>query len=470
MKWFALLFSCCIATASAADSLPPSIQKALANAKIPSSALSLAIVPLDAKSKPQFFNADQPVNPASTMKLLTTYAGLNLLGPAYQWSTELRSSGQIINGVLNGDVYLKGSGDPKLTLERIWLLLRDLKAQGVREIRGDLVLDRSFFTLGAETAGFDDDSNDAERPYLVSPDALLLSFKSVRVAIKADNNSINILIDPALPELSIDNQLKIEPPRDCTWWRSKVDIQVEDSGGRAQIKLKGSIPANCAGERYVSVLDHPTFAASLLRTLWRESGGAWQGQVRQGVTPLDIPLLATSSSSPLPLVLRDINKYSNNLMARQLFLTLGALYGSSADGEETATRAAHVIQHWVTSRGWQFPELVLENGAGLSREERISARHLADLLRDAARSSLAAEFVSSLPLLGEDGTMRKRLLGESIAGRAHIKTGTLKDVRAIAGYVHTSAAGDYVVVAILNHPRAANGVDVLDEVLRYVYQ
>lgn len=454
----------------AAESLPLPIQQALHRAKLPPSALALVIAPLDARTPALLHNADQAMNPASTMKIVTSAAALDILGPVYQWPTELRSVATPANGVLTGDVYLKGYGDPKLTLERVWLLLRDLKAQGVREIRGDLVLDRSYFVIGAEPAVFDDDGNNPERPFLVGPDALLLNFKSVRLQLTAGAGGVSATLDPALPEIKLDNRLQTGPVADCALWSQKLNLQVEDASSSARIQLVGSMPQGCSGERYLAALNHPVYTGSLVRTLWRELGGVWSGNVRQATTPAETKVLVATRSPELPLLLRDINKYSNNLMARQVFLTLGAVAGRDEDGVDTASRASAAIRRWLVSKGRKYDELVLENGAGLSRQERISVRHLGELLSDVGRGPLAAEFVASLPLVAQDGTMKKRLLNEPIAGQAHIKTGTLKGVRAIAGYVRASDGSTRVVVGILNHPHAAEGLAVLDEALRWAYK
>lgn len=454
-----------------AESLPVEIAQALQRSKLPANALAMVVMPLDSRAPLVLHNADQAMNPASLMKLVTTHAALELLGPTHQWPTELRSAASPINGVLIGDVYLKGYGDPKLTQERVWQLLRDLKASGIREIRGDLVLDRSFFVLGPPTEVFDDNSGSPERPFLVGPDALLMNFKSVRLRFSTEqNNGVVVTMDPPLPEIRLENRLqKNGPVADCAAWANKLSIQTEDAGSSARILLSGSMPAGCSGERYMAALDHTGFAASLVRTLWREAGGVWTGNVRQGAAPAESKVLAVSRSPELPVYLRDINKFSNNLMARQLFLTVGAVAGRAEDGPDHAARAAAAIRRWLASKGKKFDELTLENGSGLSRKERISARHLAEQMKDAGQSALGPEYISSLPLVALDGTMKKRLKNDPVAGQAHIKTGTLKDVRGIAGYVRTADSSMRVVVAILNHPRASEGGAVLDEVLRWAY-
>lgn len=152
--------------------LPAKVQQALKNSKIESSALSLVMLPMSGTDIPTIFNADVSVNPASTMKLVTTYAALELLGPTHQWKTEFYTDGPLRNGVLQGNLYLKGGGDPKLNMEKLWLLMRDLRANGVKQITGDLVLDRSHF-VQPQLAAFNDDGKDDSKPFLVGPDALL---------------------------------------------------------------------------------------------------------------------------------------------------------------------------------------------------------------------------------------------------------------------------------------------------------
>ncbi len=453
----------------AGEGLPPVLAAAMRRAQLPDEALSLVVMPLEGGQGGLGFNAAQPKNPASLMKLLTTYAALDLLGPAWQWTTELGSPARPANGILSGDLYLRGSGDPKLTLERVWLLLRELKQQGVDEIRGDLVLDRSrFVSIGLEPV-FDDDGNNPEKPYLVGPDALLANFKSLRLTLDSTQEGVLARLDPSLPEVRLDSRLRAGPPGDCELWHREVTMQVNDQGSHAALSLGGAMPSGCTGERHLAMLEHPVYTASLVRLLWQELGGVWNGSVREAAMPAQTPVLARTRSPELPLVVRDINKFSNNVMARQLFMTLGAELGLPEDGTETANRAEAVIRRWLAARNWDWPELAIANGSGLSREARVSPEHLAMLLRDAARSPLSAEFIASLPVVAMDGTMKKRLRDDPVAGQAHIKTGSLRDVRALAGYVRAPDGQLHVVVAMIQHPRAREGSAVLDEVLRWVY-
>lgn len=455
-------------TAFAAEALPSSVSNALKVAKISAEALSVTIVPLDTTGRPQFYRADVPMNPASTMKLVTTFAGIEILGPAWQWQTELRANALPKNGVLDGDLYLKGSGDPKLTYERMWLLVRDLKAAGVDEIRGNLVLDRSVFALDEHETAFDDDGEASDRPFMVKPDALLTNFKSLRVRVRADGERVRASVEPDWPEVRLSNQLGMGEAAACDTWQKRAQFRLGQATPQLMIQLVGEVPAGCSGDKYISAFDAPTYTYLLFKNLWREAGGKISGQMQQGITPANSVLLASSKSADVASTIRDINKYSNNMMARQLFLTLGASQGIAADGASTAQRSAAVIQRWLQSKGKNFTELVLENGAGLSRKEQISTKHLAELLQDAWNAPLAAEFIASLPIVGIDGTMKKRLKDEASIGQGHIKTGTLKDVRAVAGYVRDAQGKTWAVVGIINHPNAPAGMAVLDELLKSV--
>jgi len=205
----------------------------------------------------------------------------------------------------------------------------------------------------------------------------------------------------------------------------------------------------------------------VFRQLWRELGGTFSGEVIDGRVPDNASLIAEWSSPALPEIVRDINKYSNNVMARQVLLSLSpelpALPASTA-------RGADAVKAWLAGKGIDAPELVIENGSGLSRSERISARTLGRMLVAAFHAPTMPEFIGSLPLVGLDGTMRKRLQAESIAGHAHIKTGSLEQVRSIAGYVLAASGRRYVVVCLINDRNAARGRAVQDALLQWVYQ
>ncbi|UAW97069.1 D-alanyl-D-alanine carboxypeptidase/D-alanyl-D-alanine-endopeptidase [Halopseudomonas nanhaiensis] len=454
----------------AADSgtLPAQVRSALANAKIPASAFSLAVIPLEGQGMAQYVNADQAVNPASTMKLVTTYAALELLGPTYQWRSEFYGTGPIRDGKLNGDLVFRGDADPKLTMERIWLMLRDLRAAGVREVTGDLVLQPGDLRMPVDLPAFRDDGNDPSRPFLVEPDPLLTNLKLFNLKTYGEAGGIRVHLDPALPELQIINQVKLLPPvKSCPW--PNVTYGLTDNGNHAQMRLTGAIHQGCSAERYLSALNAQTYTASLIRTLWYEMGGSIAGATRVDKAPAGARLLARSTSPDLVTVVREINKFSNNTMARQLFLTIGREQRSPVDADDHKA-ATRIINQWLADKGIAPDALVMENGSGLSRSERLTAREMAQLLEAAWKSPYASEFIASMPLAAMDGTMRKRLRNTPVAGRAHIKTGSLSSVRAIAGITQDANGQSWAVTAIVNHPAAGGSRHAMDLVLQDVFR
>jgi D-alanyl-D-alanine carboxypeptidase/D-alanyl-D-alanine-endopeptidase (penicillin-binding protein 4) len=449
------------------SSLPAKVQQSLKANKISSQSLSVVTLPLTGPGTSTFFNADVSVNPASTMKLVTTFAALELLGPTHQWKTEFYSDGPLKDGVLHGNLFLKGGGDPKLNMERLWLLLRDLRANGVHQITGDLVLDRSHFNQ-PELPTFNDDGGDTNKPYLVTPDSLLVNLKALRFVARTDGGKVHIAVEPPIAEIRIDNRVKALPSGKCPGWPDVRYNPVKQFDGTTVI-VSGKLAEGCRAQTYLSLLDHPSYAAGAVRAIWQELGGKILGKDRLADVPEKARLLARTFSPDLVEIIRDINKYSNNTMARQLFLSLGAQFRNEADGDD-AKAAQRVIRSWLARKGITAPHLVIENGSGLSRDERVSARELAQLLQAAWQSPYAAEFISSMPLVAMDGTMRKRLHRTALAGEAHIKTGTLNNVRAIAGYSRDSNGNSWAVVAILNDPRPWGASSILDQVLIDLYR
>ena len=453
-------------SAAAAAQLPAPVARALARAGIPQGAAAFYVHEVGADRALLATGADRPMNPASSIKLLTTYAGLEILGPAYEWNTEAYATGPLKDGVLAGDLVLKGSGDPKLTIEPFWLLLRNLRARGVREIRGDLVLDRGYFSReGYDPSRFD---GEATRPYNTGPDALLVNFKAVRLQFVPDAKarSVRIIAEPPLPQVQIVNRIVLDGAP-CGDWMGRLKVDEQGGSAAARLAFSGHYAARCGErERYYSVLGHAQYVLALFRELWQELGGTLAGTVRDGAADGDARLVAAVKSPSLSEIVRDINKYSNNVMARQLFLTLGA---AGMGAPATAEKADRVLRQWLGAKGLAFPELVLENGSGLSRTERISARNLGEVLLAAFRSPVMPELIASLPVAAVDGTMKKRLSGAPIAGQAHIKTGSLAGVRSIAGYVLDARGRRMVVVFMANHANAGHAQPVQDALLNWVY-
>jgi D-alanyl-D-alanine carboxypeptidase/D-alanyl-D-alanine-endopeptidase (penicillin-binding protein 4) len=459
--WLALLALLACPLAGATDAPPDAFTHRLRDAGVPQAAASVVVLPLEGRGLEVALNRDVARNPASTMKLLTTYAALRTLGPAYRWHTDAVLLGSREGEVIRGDLALRGGGDPALVVEQLWLLVQQVRALGIRQLRGDLVLDRSAFSLPPhDTAAFD---GDAQRSYNVGPDALLVNYNSIayRFVPDAAANLARVAILPPPPGAIAPRTVRLVAGP-CGDWRGKLRADFTQPLAPA---FRGVFPFAC-GERSwnLAPLAPDPYLGAVFRALWEGSGGSWAGQVREGVAPAGAPLLATHESKPLAEVVRDINKYSNNVMAQHLFLTFGA---ERAGWPATFERSRGALREWLAASGLGMPELVLENGAGLSRVERVSAGSLARLLADAWRSPVMPELVASLPLFGVDGTASKRT---GAAGSAHVKTGLLNDVRAIAGFVLAKSGRRHVVVAIINHERAGGAQGALDALLEWVQE
>ncbi len=446
--------------------LPPEVLAALERARVPPEALSVVVQEAGSTATGFAWRSKQPANPASLMKLVTTFAALDLLGPAWTWSTPVWLLGSVHNpgpdGVLEGHLVIKGSGDPKLVLERLWLLLRRVRQAGVREIRGDIVLDRSAFSETEQSpSAFD---GEPLRPYNAQPDALLLNYRSMLLTITPDaaRGVASVVADPPLAGLRVDASVPLAAGP-CDNWRGALKAEASDP---ARIRFLGSFPARCGEKTWPQAYTDPkSYNARLIEALWRESGGVLGGSVRDGSAPSGPPSFEFTSP-PLADVVRDINKFSNNLMAQQLFLTLGLQ--SRGVGSPDAARA--VLDAWLLDTlGDRAAGVAIDNGSGLSRESRLSADALARLLQRAWASAVMPEFVSSLPVSGMDGTLRRSpgMAGAKLVGRAHLKTGSLRDVSAVAGYVLAPDGRRYVLVAIVNHPNAGAARPALDALVEW---
>jgi len=464
----------CLLVPGAHAALPDTVLAALQKESISPDSVSVMVQRVDSTKPLISHQSDKPLNPASSMKVLTTYAGLELLGPAYRWRTEVYTDGTLTNGALIGNLIIKGHGDPNLMAEDIWRMLNSLRQAGVRDIRGDLVLDSTYFAPIHNDAGSFD--NEPYRAYNATPNALAINLKSTSFRLFTQNQQVNIQVTPDLPEIQVINQFKATPS-ECGDWKSKLRYEVKPQKVTLQkpmsqsngvtVTFTGEFATTC-GERFLdlSVLDNSDYAFDLLRKIWLQLGGTIQGNVRQQATPVNAILLLQQDSLPLADIVRRINKYSNNFMARQLLLTIGAERGAVP---ATETDGENVIRLWLASKNMTFPELVLENGSGLSRVERISAQHLSDLLVSAYASPVMPEFMSSLPILAVDGTTMGRLKLSAMQGRAHIKTGSLEGARSIAGYVLDQKGRRWSVVFMSNGPSAVATRSAQDALLEWVY-
>ena len=463
-----VVFLLCLSGAVAAETmLPPPVESRLDHRQVPHESTSIYVEDLESGEVVVSWNDNVARNPGSTIKLLTTLAAIDVLGPTYSWQTDVYAIGEVVDGTLRGDLLLKGNGDPYLVTERVWQLVRRIRQAGIDEITGDLLLDTSHFELnGYDPAAFD---RQPLRAYNVAPNALLMNFKSVRYWFEPlhDSGKVHIWTDPPLANLSINNRLGVAPGS-CRGYQRGITITANEAVD--EMTFSGKFPSGC--RRYAmdrTALSHHEFAYGLFTSLWLESGGVFKGGWQAATAPAEIEPLLSFRSIPLADVIARVNKHSNNVMARQLLFTLSAEVlgppGTEAGGRK-------VIGDWLGDNNLEFSELAFDNGAGLSRDARITAADFGAMLRFAWRQPYMPEYVSSMSLAGLDGTLRYRLDDGPLEGSAHLKTGSLDHVAGIAGYLQSRSGRRFAVVVLQNHTdiHRGYGEETQEALLRWLYE
>jgi len=467
-RFFLFLNIICFPLAAIAEmSLPVPLQSALNFRGVPDNSLSIYVEDLSTGEVVLAWNETQPRNPASVEKMLTTLVALDTLGPAYKWKTEVHLLGEVDAGTLDGDILLRGFGDPYLVTERFWQLLRQVRQAGIATISGDLLIDDSYFDVGDyDPAEFD---REPLRAYNVEPNALLTNFKVVRYVFEPGEApaKVSVRLEPPMENLHIVNKLKTRSGS-CRGYQRGITIS--PSPDKSTMTLSGNFPDGCnsyAMDR--TVLQHNGYTYGLFKTLWQDSGGEIAGDWKNMTVSEEFEPFLVFDSLPLAEVIAKINKHSNNVMAKQLLYTLGAeQFGPPG----TEAKGRQAVNEWLTTHDIDISELKFENGAGLSRNSRMSARQLGELLRYAYDSPYMPEYLSSLSLSGLDGTLSRRFRGGALTGKAHIKTGSLDDVSAFAGYFQARSGNRYIVATLQNHTdiHRGPGKEVQEALLRWLYE
>jgi D-alanyl-D-alanine carboxypeptidase/D-alanyl-D-alanine-endopeptidase (penicillin-binding protein 4) len=458
------------------------------------------------------------MQPGSAMKLATTIVALDRLGPNHRGFTELLTRAPQQGDRLAGELVLRGGADPELDLPQLWALLAELRhGQGVREIAGDIVLDRHLFRPARPDPGAPPFDERPELPYNLIPDALQAEPGLQLVALASPERGrpgeISARAVPPLPGLQIDASALQPNQRSCReWgddWASPPPVD-EPEPGTLRVTLQGGFPAGCSLRQPLLLIDRTALLERQLRWIWQGLGGQWRGAVREATLPTVAPLgraawaaarsagaaaalpggntlapgvawadtgsghsdglrlLARHVARPWGELLRPLNKQSDNALARLLFLELGLAGMADEPQASTAELAAREVQRWLVEHDIAGAGLVMDNGSGLSRSERITARQMALMLRAALAGRWGPELVMSLPVAGVDGTMRNRLKAGPAAGWARLKTGTLKNVVALAGYVADPQGRLWALAAMINHDQAGAGRPVLDALVDWV--
>ena len=396
------------------------------------------------------YNENSPLVPASVMKLVTTYAALGTLGANYRWPTEVYMTGNLHRGTLNGNLIFKGYGAPDFDIKALRTVMRELKKKGIRNIKGNIIFDSSYFQAAKVGSGAFDGKPYAS--YNALPEALLFQGKLSQYTVRNVRGRPKIYSSTPAHNVRVVNRIKSVRTR-CRGRARSPHMSISNRGSKHVVTFSGNYSRRCGARQFNKVItDSPSMMYSSIHRYWkRDVGGYLKTRFVNGTKPASARLLHRHLSAPLRDIIVEVNKKSNNLMARQILLTIGA---RRLGAPSNPRKGALAIKQWLSSQGLNFPELRIENGSGLSRWARISTRHISELLLHAYRGPNKQYLLQSLAIAARDGTVRRRFHRSPVAGKGRFKTGSLRDTRAIAGYVKGVDGRDYIV-AILHNNRAA---------------
>ncbi|MCK6526716.1 D-alanyl-D-alanine carboxypeptidase/D-alanyl-D-alanine-endopeptidase [Myxococcota bacterium] len=422
------------ADALATGALAPVIEPLIAESKVRRSDLGMMVADLDTGEVLYALDPDRSMNPASCLKLVTAAAALEALGPAFRFKTEFlrRPDAEVADGVLKGDLYVRGSGDPEMVYERLWKAAVDVRSRGVEQVAGNLVLDDSAFDDVREIAGWElDDGDSSESAYNAPISALSANFNAIGVVVAPGGGPgelAHVALETPTRYARILNQAITGRPRTTR----TIEIVRRPVAGGVELVVKGSMPAGAPPKVfYRPVVDPTEFFGALFVEFFRQLGGRVEGRVKRGRAPDDAVPVHVAWSPPLSVLVADMDKFSNNFIAEHLVKAMGVqLQGAPGTTEKGLAMSRRVLE----AAGVAWEDVRVTNGSGLSRQNRISAAQLCRVIRWAAgRFRTAPEFLSSLAISGVDGTLHSRMGGELLEGRIRGKTGTVNGVASLAG-------------------------------------
>jgi D-alanyl-D-alanine carboxypeptidase/D-alanyl-D-alanine-endopeptidase (penicillin-binding protein 4) len=434
------------ATCSFADFIPDDLAHKISDIPMSQANYSIHVQAINADTPMVSWNTHVTRSPASVIKLLTTYASVLKLGFDYRWETKFLHTGSLKNGTLYGDLYVKASGDPTLETEDMYDIVSQISAVGIRKITGNIIIDRTLFNVeNKNNSGFD---KNVHSPYNAMPDAIMFNKRKSTICIIPTSQRAKVEKDVPDESYNVINNLRMVNGS-CKGGRAwpKVSIKTNASE-RSTVFLTGDLSKRCGKREVCKVISmpHRAFYYALKNSL-SNSGISFLGTLKLRKVPFDAKYLFSHYSDSLESVISTVAKKSDNLVARQVMLTMGAVtYGEgstlykSRKAIETTLNQYHILEQGTTH---------IDNGSGLSRTSTLTAKSLANLL-DHAYKNYGHRWMNTLAIAGIDGTIKYRFRNSSIFGRAWMKTGTIRGVKNIAGYVEGASGQYYVVVVLVN--------------------
>jgi D-alanyl-D-alanine carboxypeptidase/D-alanyl-D-alanine-endopeptidase (penicillin-binding protein 4) len=472
------------AVAPGADALPAAVSAILRSSGLPATSFALDVRPVDGAAPLVAWHAERSFLLASTTKVVTSLAALDLLGPAHRWKTNAYATGALRGGRIAGDLVIVG-GEVGLTANELRRWFAQMHDEGVLAIAGNIVLDdvALLHELDPKQAA----TTAAERSPDSSVDPRTYNVGKLLVTVRpAAGERAMVTIRPSPANVRIVNDVFMDGESCAAWARWKTADEI-GSGPPLQLWVRGRWRADCAADEIAYVAPpagarlepelgaarpQPIAAPRLVADLWAEAGGALSGRVVVRDTAARVPRSAPWSSellTPVGEVLREMNKTSNNEAARNVLLSLASPDGDGGGLRVGALKAAQQrMRDWLRMQGLRDGDVTVVLGSGQSRAERGKPRAIVELLRNSWRSAESQTLVASLPIAGVDGTLVHRMTNGAATGQAFLKTGTLSDTRALAGYVRAKSGRVYAVSLIVTDPDAAKGTPALDSLVEWV--
>jgi D-alanyl-D-alanine carboxypeptidase/D-alanyl-D-alanine-endopeptidase (penicillin-binding protein 4) len=442
-----------VATAAAAaqredpPQLPGALERIVTTSALGPARAGILVADLETGAPVFAHRADELLNPASNTKILTTVAALGILGPNYRFATEVTFERDLERGVLAGSLFLRGKGDPSLDTGRLFGIVRALQHRGLKEVKGDVVVDDTYFDETWEGPGWEQDDSDSA--YMAPIGAVSLETNTVEIHVRPGDvvgGKGVVEVEPASAYFTIENRTETAPDRA----RQRVQVRSEPDGDRQKIVVSARLPFDGGSVAIRRRISNPSlYTGETLKALLEEVGIRVRGKVRRGITPWKLEPAVVDLSEDLTVLVHRVNKVSQNHMTEQLLKAVGA---ESKGAPGTWDKGVDAVEEFLARRvAIPRGSFVMRNGSGLNDTNRVSARQLVRVLRWACREDLLGpSFLASLPIAGIDGTTRNRMAGTLAVGRLRAKTGTLQNVTALSGFVGAVDGKRYVFSILVN--------------------
>lgn len=414
------------------------------------------------------YNGQTIIKPASNMKLLTTAAALDVLGKDYRFNTTLYTSGKMSNGVLKGDVYLKGQGDPTLSFEDLQQFAEELKAQGINKIDGRIVGDDKWFDDDLLTPGIwvGDESYYYAAPISALTTSPNTDYDSGTIIVEATGTAVgelpSINVTPHIGDLQIVNEAQtVEAGKTNT-------VTIERMYETNQIVISGNLPVDKTKKEWVTVKHPTTHTLTMFQAVLDEAGIEYSKEkLFRAATPKSAQLVAMKQSMTLEQLLIPYMKLSNNGIADILVKTMGKV----KKNEGSTTAGLEVIREYGKSINLNMADWQFEDGSGMSHENRVSSLAVSELLYKVQGEDWFNTYFTSLPVAANTdrmvgGTLRNRLKDPLTAGKVYAKTGSLTGVSTLSGYLEASSGQSYIFSVLVQNKSGTSST--IDEIVKEI--